>query len=183
MNYFLQKLRRRVRENDEGSTFEQSDLPEGATQLPIDVYQNDTEIIVYAQVPGIAIDSLDVSIEGDNDVVTVQGETRRPKELVPADTVSSDGDTQEYTNEYTNEDGSKQVHIHVGGATHKGVGGEFSFEECVWGSFFRQIILPAEIDPNKAEAKTKDGVLMLRLPFKEPSGTKMKLKITNIEQY
>lgn len=178
MNYFLQKLRRRIRESDDGGTFEQSDLPEGATQLPIDVYQNNTEIIVYAQVPGIAIDSLDVSIEGDNDVVTIQGETHRPKELVPADSIS-DADTQEYTNE----DGSKQVHIHVGGATRNVVGGEFSFEECVWGSFFRQIILPAEVDPNRAEAKTKDGVLMLRLPFKEPSGTKMKIKITNIEQY
>jgi HSP20 family molecular chaperone IbpA len=43
--------------------------------------------------------------------------------------------------------------------------------ECSWGSFYRQIILPAEVDPEKTEAVMHEGVLMLLLPLltvKEP---------------
>ncbi|MDO8470927.1 MAG: Hsp20/alpha crystallin family protein [bacterium] len=37
-------------------------------------------------------------------------------------------------------------------------------QECFWGSFSRQIILPEEVDSNRAEASFQDGVLTLRLP-------------------
>jgi len=39
-------------------------------------------------------------------------------------------------------------------------------EECSWGQFYRQIILPAVVDATKTEAKMKEGVLMLLLPLK-----------------
>jgi HSP20 family protein len=38
-------------------------------------------------------------------------------------------------------------------------------QECKWGKFYRQIILPDEVDPEKIEAKLKNGILILRLPF------------------
>jgi HSP20 family protein len=41
-------------------------------------------------------------------------------------------------------------------------------QECKWGKFYRQIILPQEIDMEKVEAKLKKGVLFLRLPFFKP---------------
>lgn len=37
-------------------------------------------------------------------------------------------------------------------------------QECFWGSFSRQIILPEEVDASRAEASFRDGVLTLRLP-------------------
>ncbi len=43
---------------------------------------------------------------------------------------------------------------------------EHVLEESSWGDFYRQIILPAEVDAAKAEANMKDGVLMLLLPLK-----------------
>lgn len=38
-------------------------------------------------------------------------------------------------------------------------------QECYWGSFYRQIILPREVDVSEIEAKFKKGILVLRLPF------------------
>ena len=45
-------------------------------------------------------------------------------------------------------------------------GKEHVLEECSWGKFYRQIILPAEVDATKTEAKMREGVLMLLLPLK-----------------
>lgn len=42
--------------------------------------------------------------------------------------------------------------------------GDYFTQECYWGSFSRQIILPVEVDPNRVEASMKEGVLTIRLP-------------------
>jgi len=41
---------------------------------------------------------------------------------------------------------------------------DFFYQECYWGKFSRSIILPQEIDAEKAEASLKNGVLTIRLP-------------------
>lgn len=41
--------------------------------------------------------------------------------------------------------------------------GKYYYQECYWGSFSRQVILPEEVDGSKAEAKIKDGVLTLTI--------------------
>ena len=40
----------------------------------------------------------------------------------------------------------------------------YFYQECFWGSFSRSIILPTEIDPEKAKASLSKGVLTIRLP-------------------
>jgi len=40
----------------------------------------------------------------------------------------------------------------------------YFYQECYWGSFSREIILPVEIDPSKAQAVFKEGVLIIRMP-------------------
>ncbi len=42
--------------------------------------------------------------------------------------------------------------------------GKYYYQECYWGSFSRQVILPEEVDGSNAEATMKDGVLTLRIP-------------------
>jgi HSP20 family protein len=42
--------------------------------------------------------------------------------------------------------------------------GKYLYQECYWGEFSREVILPEEVDAQKAEAKIKDGVLTLRIP-------------------
>jgi len=38
-------------------------------------------------------------------------------------------------------------------------------QECFWGPFSREIILPEEVDITKAEATMKDGIFTLRIPL------------------
>ncbi len=47
---------------------------------------------------------------------------------------------------------------------YKEEGGKYYYQECYWGSFSRQVILPEEVDGAKAEASMKDGVLILTIP-------------------
>ncbi len=123
-----------------------SDLPvHAALQLPIDVFQTDKEIVIFAQIAGVDLDSLDVSIGGDHDVVTISGSAKRPETLMPR------------------------------------TEGEYSLEECSWGDFYRQIILPEPIDQEKAEAKEKDGVLVLVLPLKDQHHDGVKMRVVRVE--
>jgi HSP20 family protein len=59
-------------------------------------------------------------------------------------------------------------------------GKERVLEECTWGKFYRQIILPAEVDATKTEAKMREGVLMLLLPLKEPSEKGVRINVTAV---
>ncbi|MFC1630233.1 Hsp20/alpha crystallin family protein [Patescibacteria group bacterium] len=40
----------------------------------------------------------------------------------------------------------------------------YFYEECYWGPFVREIILPTEGDPSRIKALMKDGLLTLRIP-------------------
>jgi HSP20 family molecular chaperone IbpA len=127
---------------------QQEVVPGHALQLPVDVFQSDSEIIIYAQLAGMDMHTLDVSISGENDVVSIQGSALRPENLMY-------------------EHGSRD--------------GEYTLEECHWGDFYRQIILPDEIDPEHAEAKTKDGVLALRLPLMGKASKGLRLNIVRAD--
>ena len=51
-------------------------------------------------------------------------------------------------------------------------------EECVWGDFYRRIILPESDNIDKAEAKIQNGVLILSLPLlKASEKEKVKLNV------
>ena len=54
--------------------------------------------------------------------------------------------------------------------------GDYIHQECYWGRFSRTIILPQEIDPDKAQANIKNGVLKVSLPKINKSKTK-KIKV------
>lgn len=43
-------------------------------------------------------------------------------------------------------------------------GGDYFSQECFWGPFSREVILPVEIDPGRIEASMKEGILTIRLP-------------------
>jgi HSP20 family protein len=172
MSSFLQKLKGKgvaVEETASGpaaapvSSAGKTAIPQGVTQLPVDVYQNDAEIVVFAQVPGVEIKDLDVSIEGDNDVITIQGAARRPHDLVTLKQTGGDGQS-----------------VPIGHGAHD-EHESFTLEECVWGKFFRQIILPQEVDATAAQAKIKDGVLVLHLPLKGHAVNRIKMQVQKFD--
>ena len=58
-------------------------------------------------------------------------------------------------------------------------GKKYYYQECYWGAFSRQVILPEEVDGSKAEATMKDGVLTLKIPKVKKI---QKRKITVVKQ-
>lgn len=159
MGTFMDKLKGKGLVDKEGQVTEpeenqgqpeQQALPGHALQLPVDVFQSDDEIVIYAQLAGMDMQTLDVSIGGENDVVSIQGSAHRPEQLMYDSHISKNGD--------------------------------FTLEECHWGDFYRQIILPDEIDPEHAEAKTKDGVLALRLPLVGKQASGLRLNVVRADE-
>jgi HSP20 family molecular chaperone IbpA len=53
---------------------------------------------------------------------------------------------------------------------------DYFYQECYWGPFSRSIILPVEIDADRAEAKIKNGILNIRIPKANTAVTR-KLKV------
>lgn len=53
----------------------------------------------------------------------------------------------------------------------------FYYKELYWGAFSRSIILPEEVDFQKAEAALKNGLLTIRLPKKDRTEKKIKVKM------
>ena len=60
--------------------------------------------------------------------------------------------------------------------------GKYYAEEIVWGDFYRQIILPEEVDTERAEAKLKNGILILILPLMSGMHVKTDVKILKLDE-
>jgi HSP20 family molecular chaperone IbpA len=123
-----------------------------AEQLKVDIFQTPGAIIIYSQIAGASINDFGVTIEGDGDVVVIKGQRNRPN-----------GD---YFQGPAGSEGHEKEHL---------------LEECSWGKFYRQIILPAEVDATKTEAKMREGVLMLRLPLKEAHEKGVRIEIQSVQ--
>ena len=148
---FLQRLKGRGLRTDQKllSSDEESALDKVA-QLDVDIFQSDDLIVVYAQAGGADMSDVSVSIEGDADIVLIEGQRLRPEHIV---------------------------------FPKKQPDGTFFTEECVWGEFYRRIILPESVDIDKADAKIKNGVLIITLPLMKPEEKeRVKLKITRTKR-
>jgi HSP20 family protein len=144
MSSFLDKLKGTI-ENDQAESVKKDPRrekkPVGFIQLDVDVYQTIDEFIICALVPGVKIEDLDIAIEEDNDIVTIQGKRLKPSE--------AGGDPKNKKNE----DEILPVR-----------------QELQWGPFFRQIILPQEVNVNGVEAKLNKGVLVIKMPLLKIEG-------------
>lgn len=144
---FLQRLKNRgVRSDQRLLSSDEETAIDKIAQLNVDVFQTDSLIVIYAQAAGADMADIHVSIEGDADIVLIEGRRLRHEFLA---------------------------------FPKRKPEGSFVTEECVWGEFYRRIILPESVDIDKAEAKIKNGVLVLILPMMRAyEKERVKLKIT-----
>jgi HSP20 family protein len=49
---------------------------------------------------------------------------------------------------------------------------DYYYQECYWGPFSRSVILPVDVEVDKAEASMKNGILTIKLPKIEKVKTK-----------
>lgn len=53
---------------------------------------------------------------------------------------------------------------------------QYYYQECVWGSFSRTLILPVAIKPEKVKASLKNGLLIIKLPKVEEENKEIEIK-------
>lgn len=147
---FLQRLKGRGVRAQQLQSAEEETALDDIVQLDVDVFQTDDLIVVYAQAAGADLADIRVSIEGDADIVLIEGRRLRPERIA---------------------------------FPRQKPEGAFFAEECTWGDFYRRIILPESVDIGRAEAKVKNGVLILVLPLLRPEEKeKVQLKIRNVDR-
>lgn len=130
---FLQRLKEKGALKDESVVFVDTEVDtEDISQLDVDVIQTENSVVVYAQAAGANIHDVHIAIEGEDNIVIIEGQRKRPLDMV------------------------EQMREHDS---------TFFAKECTWGKFYRRIILPQKVDIKKAEAKIKDGILILILPL------------------
>ena len=108
---FLQRLKNRGVRSGQSSLQSESEetAVDKVAQLDVDVFQTENKIVIYAQSAGADMNDVNVSIEGDADIVLIEGRRIRPEYIVfPKRTEQ----------------------------------GAYFASECVWGDFYRRIILP-----------------------------------------
>lgn len=88
-------------------------------------------------------------------------------------TIEGDGDVVTIKGKRTRPTGEHFQNLNADTAEHV-------LEECSWGDFYRQIILPAEVDAAKAEANMKDGILMLHLPLKVTTNNGIRINVVEV---
>lgn len=55
---------------------------------------------------------------------------------------------------------------------------DYYYQECYWGRFSRSVILPQEVDPEKADVSFKNGILTVVMPkLQRKKSRKLKVKI------
>lgn len=57
--------------------------------------------------------------------------------------------------------------------------GDYYYQECYWGAFSRSVILPVDVEAEKADASMKNGILTIRLPKIEKVKTKKIRVVSN----
>lgn len=55
---------------------------------------------------------------------------------------------------------------------------KYFYQECYWGPFSRKIVLPENIDIDKADAQMDKGVLTIKIPKNETAPAKLGIKVS-----
>jgi HSP20 family molecular chaperone IbpA len=88
-------------------------------------------------------------------------------------TIEGEGDVVTIKGERTRPNGEHFKKISIDNKDHL-------LEECSWGKFYRQVILPNEVDAAKTQAKVREGVLMLLLPLKETKDKGLRINVVKV---
>jgi len=123
------------------------------TTCPIDVYEMENEVVVKAALPGMRPEDIDVRIT-DN-LLTIKAEHSEEREV------------------------GLPMEAQVGGpqkgqptGTPEPMRPTFYRRELTYGTLFREILLPTDVQADKAQATFENGILTLHLPKTEQAKAK-----------
>lgn len=60
---------------------------------------------------------------------------------------------------------------------HEAGDDDWFYRECYWGKFSRSLVLPYEVQSDKASASLKNGVLEIRIPIKKSTEKGIRVRV------
>ncbi len=54
---------------------------------------------------------------------------------------------------------------------------DWYYRECYWGAFSRSVVLPYEVNADRAEASLKNGVLEIRVPIRKSGERNIRVRV------
>ena len=61
---------------------------------------------------------------------------------------------------------------------HENTDKKYFYQECYWGPFSRKVVLPENINIDKADAQIDKGILTIKIPKNEPGNGKVEVKVS-----
>ena len=151
MATFLQKLKKNQTETElmraQMKAKQQAEVAVGEQDemvpVLIDMSKTKTHVVVVAHVPGALKKNMTVTLKGENDILSIEGENYPPmvwqKDVIKGKREDS---------------GKSQLAVKVGG-----------IRECRYGKFFREIVLPEEVIFKKSYVTVDGGMIVAALPL------------------
>jgi HSP20 family molecular chaperone IbpA len=156
MSTFLQKLKKNQTETEllkaqlKDKELKDPEAADDSVSIAIDMSKTKDEVVVVAHVPGVSKDSVKVRLEGENDILTIEGENNAPK--IWRQKISK---------------GKREDLVKAGLDVKTG-----GIRECKYGPFFRKIVLPEEVEFKKQFVTVANGIIEVHLPLYNPNNTK-----------
>lgn len=132
--------------------------------VAIDLMEREDAFLVKASIPGVKPDDVDISIQ--DQVLTIRGEAREEHERGSSTATPGSGDGRQST---TEQRGGQSRDMQATGSQQMQQRGQpmYHYRERRFGRFVRQLMLPAPVDANQADASFEDGILTITLPKAE----------------
>lgn len=156
MSTFLQKLKKNKTESDlikahlEEQEQKNPEETDDSVPISIDMSKTSKEIVVVAHIPGIDPSSVKVSLDGENDILVIEGENNLPQIW-----------RQKIARGKREDPVKASLAIKTGG-----------IRECKYGPFFRKVVLPEEVEFKKQFVTVDKGMIEVHLPLYNPNLTK-----------
>lgn len=133
---------------------------QGGRSLPLDVYETDNDVVVKASLPGVKPDDININLHGN--ILTITGE-------IKSEQSQPSSQSQEQRRDQSQEQRRDQSQTQGQSSQSQNPQGNVSYhrQERFFGRYFRQVMLPEDVQGEKAEANYEHGVLTVTFPKSE----------------
>lgn len=142
----------------------------GGMPMPVDVMEQNDNLIVKASLPGVKPEDINITVQGNQ--LTIEGEAHSDH-----DQGQGQPHTQSQTQSQGQREGQGQTQGQMQGQSNgqtqgQGQRSRMHHQEHYYGRYMRSLTLPSRVNSEKAQASFENGVLTLTLPKEEAARTR-----------
>jgi HSP20 family protein len=141
----------------------------GRTMMPLDVVENPDDYIVYASMPGVRPDDVQITAQGDT--LTIRGQTTSSINEPQRQQMPGQNQGQNQGQQMQGQQG-QQGRQDIVQSQSPSQSQNYLVRERRQATYFRQVQLPTTVNADKATARFENGELIVTLPKAEEARPK-----------